>query len=107
MALHLRDGLISNAHHSPVCGKTYCREEHGSRATTYHSIVTGAWRIVFTSTANHGARSPISLTRHRSRVDFLSQWDTMSVGLHIAAYAGAKLTGFIGEQSSPADDVCL
>jgi len=54
----LRDGLISHAHHSPVCGETHCREEDVRMATTYHSIVTGAWRIVFTSTANRAPDHP-------------------------------------------------
>ena len=81
--------------------KPICREEHGRIATTYHSIVTGTWRFVFTSTANQAPdHSSVSPTTVQGST-FLSQWDTTSVALHIAAYAGAKLTGFIGEPSSP------
>jgi len=68
----------------------HCREEHGRIATTYHSIVTGTWRIVFTSTANQAPDHPSVSPHHRSRVDFSSQWDTMSVVLHIAAYMQAR-----------------
>jgi hypothetical protein len=98
----LRDGLISHAHHSPVCGETHPlprRTWQDSDDLSQHCDGDLAHRFHFYR--QPGARSPISLTHHHSRVDFLSQWGTMSVVLHIAGYAGAKLTGFIGEPSSP------
>ena len=86
----LRDGLISHAHHSPVCGETYLPRRTWQDSDDLSQHCDGDLAHRFHFYRQPGARSPISLTHHHSRVDFSSQWDTMSVVLHIAAYMQAR-----------------